>query len=482
MAKNIMKLFYITGVVVLVVLCAFYAGYRLTESPPTWYDEGLYVQAARSIAYYGTQTIQIAPDTFVGSGFVSGGYPFLAPVALSLTLFGDNLLAARIPMVGFIFLFACAAWLLTYRVGGWHEALIALLLIVTLPLLYGNGKNVLGEVPGLLYTTLFLLALLRIESHRFEGKGNYLLAGLTLGLAAATKPIFFLLPIAVGLVILMRIRSTPLKWKEIGWGLLAFGLALALWGYLQFGAGDQAVSVLSQYANPYSQIAIFSVVKENILRFFTELTPLYLLTLMGLWTLALGVRKYRTEKISYTEMTAFVFSALIVVAYLRTPGWYRYFFEALVLALVFAPHALRVVFDACAKHLPALTRFRPYIWVPLVLLACIQLYQLNFSSWVAEHYTDTTHAQTAAHIASIPSEAVLFVYNVPEALIYTHTRKYYQYIEQPGGDVGLEALEALKEGIPDIVLVSPLAYEERKDLFAEYQNAQPAGAYMILSK
>jgi hypothetical protein len=62
----------------------FYASYRLIESPPTWFDEGVYIQVAQSLVNQGNQKIQIEPGVFEGAGHVTGGYPFLLPVGLSL--------------------------------------------------------------------------------------------------------------------------------------------------------------------------------------------------------------------------------------------------------------------------------------------------------------------------------------------------------------------------------------------------------------
>ena len=202
---------YWAGVIGLFALVFFYASYKLTESPPTWYDEGLYIQVAHSIAERGTQSVQTAPGEFISTGFVTGGYPFLAPVALSLRIFGDNLFAARLPMIVFILALAVAVFLFMYRLFGRQDALLALLLLATFPLLYGNGKNVLGEVPGLFYITLALLFLWRLELQEFKGIYNYLFLGIFTGLAAVTKPIFFFFFLAIGLVLLLCIRSIPLR-------------------------------------------------------------------------------------------------------------------------------------------------------------------------------------------------------------------------------------------------------------------------------
>ena len=83
----------------LFAILLFFSTYRLTESPPTWYDEGIYDQLAENMAVHGTQRMQVAPDTYVSTASVTGGYPFLYPISLAFRLFGVGLLQARIVMV-----------------------------------------------------------------------------------------------------------------------------------------------------------------------------------------------------------------------------------------------------------------------------------------------------------------------------------------------------------------------------------------------
>jgi len=137
---------------VILLFVFFCATYRLTEVPPTWFDEGIYIQVASSLEHHGVQQIQTAPSHFEGTGHVTIGYPVAAPVALSMAIFGDSLFAARVPMALFIMLCVAAGFALIYRLYGLRTAALSLLFLSTLPLLYGNGKNVLGEVPGLFYT------------------------------------------------------------------------------------------------------------------------------------------------------------------------------------------------------------------------------------------------------------------------------------------------------------------------------------------
>ncbi|MEK7509222.1 MAG: glycosyltransferase family 39 protein [Patescibacteria group bacterium] len=461
----------------------FYATYRLTESPPTWYDEGIYIQVAQSFGERGEQTVQVAPGEFRQIDFLTVGYPLIAPVAASLKLFGNSLLAARIPMVLFIILFALSAWVLLVRVAGSRNALLGLALLATFPIIYGNGKNVLGEIPGLFYSMLALLALHRLGERNFEGIWHYVFLGLTTGLVAATKPIFLLMPAAIGLVLLFHVRSIPLHVRNIGAALVAFIAPLALWMYLQFGHVDPSL-ILSYYANPYGVASIPETVMHNLIGFFTETTPLYCAALMLVWTAGLLIRLYQKGQISLVEKSAFVFAVMVLFAYLRTAGWYRYLFQAMVFALLFMPQSLQVLAEAAGQRRAYL---RPYATFGVIFivaaLTLMQFYQLNYASWVAEHYNTTRTAQMIEYFSSFPENKSIFIYNSPAAVIFLPTTKYYQYL-QPTETIlyGEEQLHLIEKGVPDIILLSHEAYEQKQALFSGYHESGMAAAYLMLER
>ncbi len=473
---------YVTAVALLFVLALFYSTYKLTESPPTWYDEGIYIQVAHSFATNGTQSMQIAPGIFKQVDFLTIGYPVIMPIALSLRLFGDTLLAARIPMVIFILLFAAATWWLLYRIAGPIDALLGLLLVVTFPVLYGNGKNVLGEVPGLLYATLALIALWQLESNDFKGAWNYVWLGAAVGITAASKPIFLLLPIGVLIALVINIRSIPIRWKEIAIAALSFAIPMMLWVFFQFGAEANPSAILSYYANPYGVASVPATVAQNIVRFFHESTPLYCAALMFIWLLSVCIRIYGKEKITIAEQSAFAFSILIMLAYLRTAGWYRYFFEAMTMALVFAPISLRTIFTRIGRTFAIMHAYRGALGI-LFAIAAMQLYQLNFSSWVAEHYRSTGAAALTAYFSTYPHDRSIFIYNSPATVVFLSTNNYYQYL-QPTDAIGYgnEEIPALAEGIPDDVLVPPDVFAQHPEKFTLYRAGEFAGAYQILHR
>src|SRR4051812_23938863 len=80
----------------------FFATDKLTETPPTWFDEGVYLQTAMNDSLHGEEALQVAPNIYAPAAYVTGGFPFLKPVSWSFDIAGIGLLQARSVMVLFI--------------------------------------------------------------------------------------------------------------------------------------------------------------------------------------------------------------------------------------------------------------------------------------------------------------------------------------------------------------------------------------------
>ncbi len=174
-----------------------WARVNLLDSPRPWFDEGIYLQAAKNIAERGVFGIQLAPNRFESLSFVTVGYPLLVPLAAVFKMFGVSLESARWMMVAFLIGCVLLAGLLAKRLYGRRAGVIAALLLATFPPMYGNGKNVLGEVSGLFFLFGAALLLLSIERGK-KAWQRFAFAGAWLSLTLATKPsflcVFFLSP------------------------------------------------------------------------------------------------------------------------------------------------------------------------------------------------------------------------------------------------------------------------------------------------
>ena len=429
----------------------FFSFYKLTESPPLWYDEGIYTQAAMN--GLGAPLLQVAPDELVSTASMTVGYPLLLPVGISYRLFGVGVLQGRAVMALFLLALGLSAYLLLHKLYGARTALFALLLLASFPMLYGNGKTVIGEIPGL----FFLLACLFSLSF------------------------FILFLAALGLTYALRSRRVSLSPRGVCVGVVALALPLLLWGYLQFGGGVSARSVLSMYANPSGVGQVLTLVQQNAMRFVSEITPIYTAVLMLLWGAALYLRGRAGT--SSAELAAFLFCVLVILAYLRIEGWYRHLFPATLVALLFLPPSCATLFERFCRMLP---RAASAAWLPsafILALAGGELHQTARSSFVADYYNSTRTSESVAALEAIPHDSSVFLYNAPVAAALLPSKNYYQYLSLSSqASVGEEQLPLLLRGVPDVVIVGSDFYQKDAAFFTHYKVERTVNQYHLLTK
>ena len=453
----------------ILVFVAFFSLYKLTESPPVWYDEGFYHQAAINWLVHGEQGLQVEPGVFASASNSTVGFPLIYPLKVSFGAFGIGVPQTRAVMVIFMLLLVFFSYQLLYRLYGFKMAVWGTALLATFPVFYGNGKSVLGEVPGMFFVVLCLLFVHFFERSNCRDVRMAALAGLAGGLATATKPIFLLLLPAVLIPLILFRKRVTFESAPIIAGVVGFLVPIALWVLTQFNDSDSFLQILKLYATPSGVEDTWGLIVENVMRFVREMSPVYTLILAVAWSASFIHRKRET---SLAEGIAFVFFALVLLAYLRTPGWYRYFFEAQVLGLLFLPFALSVI-----------KWTRPFQTVIVVLFLMLNVYQLGFHSFVAESYQSTRTAELEAYFGSYPLDVSFFVYNVPEVVIFLPSRNYYQYIEPRETQlIGEEELPKIKQGIPDEIILQTSTYEEKKREFELYGVKDTISRYTILKR
>ena len=469
-------------IIVTFVIALIAGTYHLSESPGIWYDEGFYTQVAMNFAEQGTEELQIAPGQFISAKDVTVGYPLIAPVALSYKIFGVGVLQGRAVMVIFIIAFLLTVYMFVRMLYGSRLAAWSLLLLSTFPQLYGNGKSVLGEVPGMFYLLLSLCSVLWLERSAYKKIFPYIALGLTAGLAVATKPIFILLPVALSITLAIRWHSIKLRWDGAVYGASAFLATVGLWIYLQFGAGDSFVSIFNYYLNPY-EVSIDSTLFQNIRLFFTEAVPLYAAVMLVLWGASFGIRTYKKMYITTAEIVALVFSLCVVGAFLRLPGWYRYFFPAALMVMLFLPFAITNVFAALSTRIRALMKVAWLPYLALALLCFMQLYALSGHSYVAQYYDGHRTRDLSTYIATLPPNASYFIYNLPEVVVLLPNRNYYQFINpHPNLFIGQDELSVLARGGTDFVILGTEMYHKNRVLFGAYKERANVNRYTFLQK
>lgn len=391
--------------------------WRLPYSPATWFDEGINLGVARNWVERGVYSLPVGPTDVVAERqfLITTNYPVLLPVAVALKIFGFNVTAARLPMVLFLWAFVWLAYLVVKKNFGASAAWVSVALIISFLPFYGNGKAVLGEVPGLVYFLAGLLALPEDWKPR-----RLLAAGLFFGLAAATKPLFLIVGLALFIGEATTFRSEQ---KVLGKRLVCLGagalVPLLLWLYsvLPSWSVSGLRSTTGFYANSYAAGSFVHTILTNFTRFVSEVTPVHF-TMLAVVS-AVGLYKlWRKEgKVPEALIIMGTFILVNVAWYLKTPGWYRYFFTAHLLLWLFFPAAL---FRLLRPRLAA------GIVIALFLFQCGYLItKLHTPLYYA------TETQDAARWVNemVPANQSIFVINAPSVTFLIQHPLVYQYLQ-----------------------------------------------------
>ena len=406
---------------------------------------------------------------------MSVGYPLLYPLAAVLKVFGANVIVARRLMLVYLVGFILSGYFLAKKLFGKNIALGSLALLATFPPLYGNGKAILGEVPGSLYLILALLFMNYDFSGRSPRKSLFLiLTGLLIGLSATTKPIFLLGLPAFGLVVLIKFFSKRLSLKDLLMIGVTVLIPILIWVFTQFNQHDSLSTILSFYANPSEISDIPSRFLVNLRGLVAGIGPIYILTILLIWTASVLIRRAKKEIVSLPESVAFVFSILVFLAYFRTGGFYRYIFPAQIVGLIYFPHALY----SC---LNCINLQKYFIILIITALSVLGTYQLVFDSWVADFYESKKTAFWTNYFKNFPEKTSLFFYDTPEVALFDKSKNYYQYLTPLGGPFGRENLAVIESGKVDKIIIETNVFEGNKEWFLKnYRPERQAYKYTIL--
>ena len=469
----------------LLLFTLFFSAYKLTESPPIWFDEANYIQVAINFMDQFEQTIQVAPEELLPATYLTAGYPLLYPLSLSFKYFGIGLLQARIVMLIFIIALVLMSYLLIRKLFGFKIAMWSSLLLATFPPLYGHGKNVMGEIPGIFFLILFFYTIYKIEAKNYKNSIYYILAGLSAGLCISSKPVFIILLPAIFLALIVCRKKINFYWQSFFYFLLAFLVPMAIRIALQYQEIQNLNESLSLYANPHGSISIIQTLINNLTRFFTEATPIYFIILLLIWIISVLIRIKNNNKILIAELIPFLFSTILLIAYLFTSGFYRYFLPANIIVLLFFPFALFVILDFINKKFKNLNSKKiKFTGLMLILtLLLLNFYQLNFKSWVASHYSSKKTLILENYFNNYSSDKSLFIYNAPEIIIFLPHRNYFQYVEfTPIVSIGKEQLSKIKAGVPDEIIIPQKILNKKIEDFNLYQAKDKIEEFVIWEK
>jgi hypothetical protein len=209
---------------------------------------------------------------------------------------------------------------------------------------------------------------------------------------------------------------------------------------------------------------------------------MYALVVFALWGCSMLVRRRNEESVSPAETVGFVFAGLVMLAFLRMPGWYRYLFPAIMVGLPFVPYALWRMWEWVRAHvaIPRIALALP--WLVLSLLIIVQTYQTANSSFVATYYNSHMTRDLTTALDSLPPDASVFVYNALETVILLPSQNYYQYIKPHPtvGIYGTDSLDVISNGMVDYILINT---ETVPDVdMSKYRPVQNFSRYTILKK
>ncbi len=428
-----MELFSNKKIVLIGVSClsVFFVLHNLTVSPPVWVDEGVFTEVARNLAFHNTIGLQTAPGVFhkLDSFVLSVSYPVIFPVALSLKIFGVGIVQARLPMILYMLGLILLFYLFTNKRYGFYIGILSTLSLISFAPFYGNGRSVIGEVPGLFFLVLGLYFLSYLEDAKFNDKKFALISGLALGLSSSTK-VIYLTFLSLSLFVASILWFKKIENKKIfAYILSGYLLPIILWIYIHFRDAASLKDIIKSYfyfAGAHgSSLSTFQIIIANLLRFFTESTPMLFSALLGvvLFSLIIKFLKDRFNSISITEVTLVLFVLLNILGYLKGTGWYRYFFPAHVLLYLIFPAAILQISNLIENNL-----FKRLFFLFPIMLILFQFYYFAFLSVTPFVNTSTRNIELSRTLSAVSSDKKILFDNTIEAIVFYKGLNYSQYL------------------------------------------------------
>lgn len=475
----------------LLLLCGLFcifAFLHLKTSPRPWFDDGIGMTIARTFAETGTYTMQTAPGIYDADLYwVTTHQPVIFPVALLFKLFGVHILLARFVAVAYMAGVLFFAYAIIRRLSDKTTALWSAWLIATFSPFYGNGKALLGETPGifwLLAGSWFWIRSVETETTSRNRMLFSLAAGTGFGLCAITKPYYLLiLPMLAIAKLFQYVKNRSFKISEE----LSFGLPIL--GFLAYWFIDivpkpitleHAKIALGFFTNSYNgsvwgeAITFSNTILPNILRFFTESTPIHLLVLLGILCLATLRKPLRTWN------PLFVFFGILILAslfwYIKTPGWYRYLYPTHLIVLMLAPFALSKI---TTPKIPS--------WMKNGFLVSLVAFQLLVTVKNINMYKSDALYRLRDTVQTLYPNRPIFVVHIPEASLAVEPEYLSQaFYINPTLTIGENLLLKTDKPLPDLVIASTfggIKTEENEPILqSQYNLVWTQGRYRLFEK
>lgn len=318
---------------------------RLAQVPYPWYDEGLNLNASRSLATNGLYALPTADELRLSDPAIQTGPPMIIPLAILYKLFGANLTIMRLLTVTFSLAALISLYALANRLYGAFAAFITILLLIIMP---GDSsanyimlsRQVLGEIPAIFFLSLGFHSLMR-EKRTWQAD---LVTGLCFGLAVVLKSqVLLVLSVTIAAFSIYRfIQYRPIwqRWTIIVATMVGLYAIDTIWR--ESMAGDRLADNLS-------------ILREGALIHILPMRGLYNLAESGVLVRLAGVlgigmafayarRHWPTPNSlakQRVEHLITLFCMLWVLWYvLISIGWPRYAFVGQVFTIVLAGAAI----------------------------------------------------------------------------------------------------------------------------------------------
>jgi 4-amino-4-deoxy-L-arabinose transferase-like glycosyltransferase len=359
--------------------------FRLVQSPNSWYDEGLNINAAQTLVDTGTFGLTTSTGIRLADPAIQTGSPMLLLMGIVVKLFENNLLAIRMVMVVFGILTLISLYALAYRLYGRFAAFLVVLMLIAMPpsdttsTFILLSRQFLGEIPAILCISLGFYLL---TSDR-PSLWTYVSVGILWGLAIIIKSqVFLILSATIAVWVLFRFITK--KQDKFHW-LLTAAVMGGLYGLDLLWRNTMAGPMLANNLAILREGITIHILPFRGLRNLSDWQTVFrfLISVIALSGLIFFVRRtakpspifqQQTQSLRTTQSLMLVFVSIWMLWFtFISIGWTRYSFVGLIFACVILSGVVSAVWSNL--KLPTNT----LIYAGLIILTVALGYLVNIS-------------------------------------------------------------------------------------------------------
>jgi 4-amino-4-deoxy-L-arabinose transferase-like glycosyltransferase len=421
------------------LLALFLVFFNLRDYPKPWFDEGSHLHVPKALVLYGKYADYSSEGFRYYGPTIGVGPAVMLPVAASFKLFGVALLQARIVMCLYLFASIYVFYRLVCAIAGSSVAWVACALLVSSRsvLLIYYGRQLLGEVPGLLFVMVGLwLWFLSWEKPDWLRLGG---VGLLFGLAIVTKYqyLLFLAP-ALGLAWLSNLAYYRTKSHRHFIVPLVMAIAtFASWQvFTVFYLGPSTALENLQLLQNSAAGAAFTFDPVRMSNNLGELMArsVYLGALLPALIYGTILSLPRDREGQKSGILLLLVTTNLVWYVVASVGWIRYAFLGLAIASIFVARLFHDVTDGfCFRFqrgekggtVVALIASCPVRWAFLIWLALVVFLPLGKTiAEIAAAGPNAAEAMAAYLDAEVPKNVVIETWE-PEIGFFSGHRFHY---------------------------------------------------------